>query len=59
MDHQKAIVILKNLLNKDSLDAEEKEAVFTAIGVLAWTSLSKAKIKAMRDKHEKRSTSNP
>ncbi len=40
------------LLDKDQLEDEEREAVFTAIGVLAWTSLSKSKIKAMRDKRE-------
>ena len=52
MDYQKATTILKNLLDKDSLDGEEKEAVFTAIGVLAWASLSKSRIKAMRNKRE-------
>jgi hypothetical protein len=52
MDYQKATNILKNLLDKESLNVEEKEAVFTAIGVLAWASLSKSRIKAMRNKHE-------
>ncbi len=45
MEYKKAMAILKNLLNKPSLDAEEKEAVFTAIGLLAWASLSKIKRK--------------
>jgi hypothetical protein len=53
MDHQEASTILIKLLNKNSFSDEEKEAVFTAIGVLGWTSLSKSKIKAMRDKREK------
>jgi hypothetical protein len=53
MEYQKATAILTNLLDKDSLDAEEKEAVFTAIGVLTWASLSKSRIKAMRDKRDR------
>jgi len=53
MDHQKASAVLMKLLDKDQLEDEEREAVFTAVGVLAWTSLSKSKIKAMRDKRER------
>ncbi|MFH0769543.1 MAG: hypothetical protein V1932_08295 [Chloroflexota bacterium] len=52
MEYQKAIAILKNLLDKPSLNDEEKEAIMTAIGILSWGSLSKSKIKqkAKRDK---------
>jgi hypothetical protein len=53
MEYQKAIAILKNMLDKHSLDAEEKEAVMTAIGVLSWGSLSKSKIKALKAKRDK------
>ncbi|MFC1935040.1 hypothetical protein ACFLXZ_01845 [Chloroflexota bacterium] len=53
MEYQKAIAILKNLLDRHSLDAEEKEAVMTAIGVLSWGSLSKSKIKAQKAKRDK------
>jgi hypothetical protein len=53
MEHKEAATILIKLLGKNILDAEEKEAVLTAIGVLAWTSLSKSRIKAMGDKHKK------
>jgi len=53
MEQQKAIVILKNLLDKSSLSAEEKEAVMTAIGILSWTSLSKSHIKAQKAKRDK------
>jgi hypothetical protein len=53
MEYQKAIAILKSLLDKHSLDAEEKEAVLTAIGVLSWGSLSKSKIKAQKAKRDK------
>ena len=53
MEYQKAIAILKNLIEKQSLDAEEKEALMTAIGVLSWGSLAKSKIKALKAKREK------
>ena len=50
MEYQKAIAILKNLLDRHKLNAEEKEAVTTAIGVLSWGSLSKSRIKAQKAK---------
>jgi hypothetical protein len=53
MEYQKAIDILISLLNKHPLDAEEKEAVNTAIGVLGWGALSKSKIKALKVKRDK------
>jgi len=53
MEYPKAIAILRNLLDRHSLDAEEKEAVMTAIGVLSWGSLSKSKIKVQRAKRDK------
>jgi hypothetical protein len=53
MEYEKAITVLKSLLDKDSLDAEEKEAVLTAIGVLSWGSLSKSKMKAQKAKRDK------
>jgi hypothetical protein len=53
MEYEKAIAILKSLLDRHSLDAEEKEAVLTAIGVLSWGSLSKSKIKAQKAKRDK------
>ena len=53
MEYEKAIAILKSLLDKHSLDAEEKEAVMTAIGLLSWGSLSKSKIKAQKAKRDK------
>ena len=53
MEYQKAITILKNLLEKKSLDAEEKEAVMTAIGVLNWGLLSKSKLKAQKARRDK------
>jgi len=53
MEYQKAIVILKSLLERHSLDAEEKEAVMTAIGILSWGSLSKSKMKSQKAKRDK------
>jgi hypothetical protein len=53
MEGQKAIGVLKTLLDKYSLDAEEKEAVLTAIGILSWTILSKSRIKAQKTKRDK------
>jgi hypothetical protein len=53
MEHKEASTILIKLMGKNLLDAKEKEAVLTAVGVLAWTSLSKSKIKAMREKRER------
>ena len=53
MEYQKAIDILIKLLEKHSLDAEEKEAVMTAIGLLSWGSMAKGKIKALKAKREK------
>ena len=53
MEYQEAIAILRSLLDRHSLDAKEKEAVMTAIGVLSWGSLAKSKIKARKAKRDK------
>jgi len=57
MEYKKAVAILMSLLDKHSLDAEEKEAVLTAIGVLDLASLAKSsikrKIKAQKAKRDK------
>lgn len=53
MDHQKAIAVLQSLLEKRSLDAEEKEAVTTAIGILSWTALAKSRVKAQKARRDK------
>jgi len=53
MEYQEAIAILKSMLDRHSLDSEEKQAVLTAIGVLSWGSLSKSKIKALKAKRDK------
>jgi hypothetical protein len=52
MEYEKAITILKTMLEKYALNAEEKEAVMTAIGLLSLGSLSKSKIKALKAKRE-------
>ncbi len=56
MEYEKAIAVLRSLLERHRLETEEKEAMMTAIGVLSWASLSASKIKAqkaMRDKSAK------
>jgi hypothetical protein len=53
VEYQKAAGVLKGLLEKPVLNDEEKEAVFTAIGVLAWASLGKSRIKAIKSKQNK------
>jgi len=53
MEYQKAITILRRLLDRHSLNVEEKEAVMTAIGILSWGSLSKSRIKAQKAKRDK------
>jgi hypothetical protein len=53
MEYEKAIVILKSLLDRHSLNAEEKEAVLTAIGVLSWGSLGKSRLKAQKAKRDR------
>ncbi len=57
MEYKKAVTILISLLDGRSLDAEEKEAVLTAIGVLDCASIAensiKNKIKAQKAKREK------
>jgi len=53
MEDKKAASILIKMLNKHSFNAEEKEAVLSAIGILSWTSLSQSRIKAKKAKREK------
>jgi hypothetical protein len=53
MEHQKAIAILQNLLNRHSLNAGEKEAIMIAIGILSWVTLSKSKMKAQKARRDK------
>lgn len=53
MDDKKAITILMNLLKKQILSDEEKEAVSSAIGIFSWTSLSQSRIKSMKARRDK------
>ena len=57
MEHQKAITLLTSMLERHPLNAEEKEAVTTAIGVLGWSSLAKSRIEAHKAKKAKRDKS--
>jgi hypothetical protein len=53
MEYEKAITVLTGLLKKRSLDADEKEAIITAIGLLSLGSLAKNKLKAQKAKRDK------
>ncbi|KKQ59504.1 MAG: hypothetical protein US81_C0039G0006 [Parcubacteria group bacterium GW2011_GWE2_38_18] len=53
MEDKKAITILMNLLKKEILTAEEKEAISSAIGIFSWTSLAKTRMKAIKEKSDK------
>jgi len=45
MEYKKAIGVLMNLLNKNQLNPEEKEAILTAIGVLDWAHFGKNRMR--------------
>ena len=47
MEYKEAETILLNLLKKETLTVEEKEALLTAIGVLDMASLTKSRIKSL------------
>jgi len=53
MEYQKAVTILQKLLKKYSFTAEEKVALETAIGILAWVSLGKNRLKIRKAMIEK------
>lgn len=47
MEYREAITILIKMLDKYSLDAKEKEAVLTALGVLDWAALGKNRVRGI------------
>lgn len=53
MEYNKAVAVLKRLLDRHDLEEEEKEAVMTAIGVLSWGSLAESRIKSRKTRREK------
>jgi len=53
MEYEKAITVLTGLLKKRPLDADEKEAIIIAIGLLSLGSLAKSKLKAQKAKRDK------
>ena len=52
MDYKEATAILKKLLDKHQLNAEEKEAVQTAMGLLTLGALSKDHLKSRLQKQK-------
>ena len=55
MKDKESIEILKSLLERGVLTAEEEEAVRSAIGVLSWTTLAESRMKGLKSRREKRS----
>jgi hypothetical protein len=53
MEEKKAVAVLNHLLKKDILDAEEREAVSVAIGLLSWNALAKSRLQALKTKRSK------
>ncbi|MDD4858782.1 MAG: hypothetical protein PHR56_01050 [Dehalococcoidales bacterium] len=53
MEYDKAISILKTILEKPSLNVEEKEAITTAIGMLSWGALGQSRLKTQKAKRDK------
>ncbi len=45
MEYERALEVLKTLLEKQTLTPEEKEAVQTALGLLSLTVISKSQLK--------------
>jgi hypothetical protein len=54
MEYKEAVAVLKTLVEKYPLDAAEKEAIMTAIGVLVWGALGKSATRAIKAKRDKR-----
>ena len=53
MEYEKAIEVLKKLMEKHPLSAEEKEALTTAMGLLSAGSLAMGRIRALKVKRDK------
>lgn len=56
MKDKEAISILMKLREKYPLTEEEKEAVSSAIGILAWTKLSESRMKSIKNKQREKSS---
>lgn len=56
MNYKEAATTLIRLLDKNSLDAKEKEAVKAAIGVLSWAALSDSATKRLKAKRDRSAT---
>ena len=54
MEDKEATEILKKMLQKHSLEREEKEAVRTAIGILGWTKLIEGRMKTIKKARDRR-----
>lgn len=52
MEDNIAIEILTKMLEKETLSAQEKEAVLVAIGILSWSKLGQGRIKQLTKAHK-------
>jgi len=53
MDYKKDTDVLIKMIDKYSLEGEEKEAVLEAVGMLSWASLSQSRLKNLKEKRER------
>ncbi|MFZ2886589.1 MAG: hypothetical protein WA021_02080 [Minisyncoccia bacterium] len=54
MDEKKVIAVLTNLLKTHELSDDEKEALRTAIGTLAWTKLAEGYIEGRKKARDRK-----
>lgn len=54
MEDKVAVEILKDLPDKYPLTEDERQAVLTAIGILAWTKLIEGRVKSVKKNRDKR-----
>lgn len=53
MTDKEAIEILSRLMEKETITVEEKEAIRTALGILAWTSLIPNRMEHRKKRRDK------
>lgn len=54
MEDKVAIEVLKRLLDKYRLEEDERQAVLSAIGILAWSKLIEGRVNSMKKERDRR-----
>lgn len=54
MEDKEAVAILIRMLEKESLSAQEREALKTAVGLLGWTKLIEGRMKSIKRSRDRR-----